>query len=867
MDFTPPRARQGRAPTITLPWVKDPSYALVDPPPSSPPATQTFFTAFATRPTIYELPRLQTPNNFLSRPASLPVRTLRAVVKASARTAMELFAPSAATATQPDTASASQKDKPARQRLLPRPKRWSRSRSRSPQKRDDPSAAEEQLFGVISPMPVRIAGPGQAIEPLSGVDPPARPATCPAGNPGQRKDAVRRRGSAVVMEHEGELVTGGSASSSSPVTPYRNTAFRGMTMVPGHAPAAPYLGLSGASGKARSSAEGIEMGGRDTGSGEGVGGTNGEGDEETDATLGNGVGNGDEDKEWLFEKGEGDEENGRNAGGPVTPAIGNLRWAVLAMACLIMFGNYYAYDLPAALNKPLQDFLNEEDDAYQYQLNLFYSLYSLPNIVLPFLGGFLLDVFGTRRLMTILSALVCLGQIFFSIGVSTKSYFIMHLGRVMFGVGGESLSVAQTRITSKWFKGKEIAFALGVNLSVARLGSVMNDFVSPHLAVNKSVPLAIWFGSITCFISFFAGIILNALDAYGTAKIKASARRLSARRGSAASPGVEGTKRSEGGVHRYPPSIATARTSIALASSAMSPDSRHRGVSRDGGFALHSQADRRPGSPAPAPALAGAHGAHGAAASGQLNWGALLKFHLSFWLVCLIMCLMYATVVPFNTIHSAFLQTKWYKDDPKTAGQVMALPDIISAVLVPFCGTFVDRYGRRVKVLIVCGGLMAIAHVILGFATPVTVPSPLPPLMLLGFSYSLLLTFWPCIPLVVDDRNQATAFGVATAAQNAALVVFPMMVAALVNADKTYFLTEMFFVTCSLLGVGACFWLYWVDKSQLNGILERGKEELSIGVRIGGGGVKLAGESGVAYASLRGDSDSAADLPDEMELR
>lgn len=50
--------------------------------------------------------------------------------------------------------------------------------------------------------------------------------------------------------------------------------------------------------------------------------------------------------------------------------------------------------------------------------------------------------------MTILSALVCLGQFLFSLGTSTKRYWLMHLGRVIFGIGGESLSVAVELILS-----------------------------------------------------------------------------------------------------------------------------------------------------------------------------------------------------------------------------------------------------------------------------------------------------------------------------------------------------------------------------------------------------------------------------------
>lgn len=67
------------------------------------------------------------------------------------------------------------------------------------------------------------------------------------------------------------------------------------------------------------------------------------------------------------------------------------------------------------------------------------------------------------------------------IGAYKKIYWVMLAGRVIFGLGGESMSVAQSAIVSIWFKGKELAFALGVNLSLARLGSVLNADTIPSL--------------------------------------------------------------------------------------------------------------------------------------------------------------------------------------------------------------------------------------------------------------------------------------------------------------------------------------------------------------------------------------------------
>jgi hypothetical protein len=48
-------------------------------------------------------------------------------------------------------------------------------------------------------------------------------------------------------------------------------------------------------------------------------------------------------------------------------------------------------------------------------------------------------------------------------------------------MGGECMNVAQSAIVSVWFKGKELAFALGVNMSISKLGSVANAAIVPSI--------------------------------------------------------------------------------------------------------------------------------------------------------------------------------------------------------------------------------------------------------------------------------------------------------------------------------------------------------------------------------------------------
>jgi hypothetical protein len=55
----------------------------------------------------------------------------------------------------------------------------------------------------------------------------------------------------------------------------------------------------------------------------------------------------------------------------------------------------------------------------------------------------------------------------------------MLAGRTLFGIGSESLNAAQAAIMAHWFRGRQVSLALGLCLSIPKLGSALNSFLSP----------------------------------------------------------------------------------------------------------------------------------------------------------------------------------------------------------------------------------------------------------------------------------------------------------------------------------------------------------------------------------------------------
>ncbi len=142
------------------------------------------------------------------------------------------------------------------------------------------------------------------------------------------------------------------------------------------------------------------------------------------------------------------------------------RWLVFFFISMAMFGNYYIYDSIS----PLADLLKAQLGFTDANIGLLNAIYSFPNIIMVLIGGLIIDRFGTRRSVLFFTLLVMLGAV---ITALRGNLVLMVTGRLIFGLGAESMIVAITTIIARWFKGKELSFAFGLNLTFARLGSFL----------------------------------------------------------------------------------------------------------------------------------------------------------------------------------------------------------------------------------------------------------------------------------------------------------------------------------------------------------------------------------------------------------
>jgi MFS family permease len=144
------------------------------------------------------------------------------------------------------------------------------------------------------------------------------------------------------------------------------------------------------------------------------------------------------------------------------------RWAVLVFISLAQAGNYYIYDSINALERIFIDHLGFSATQFGW-LNASYSVAAVATLLV---GGIIIDRIGTKKSILAFAMICLLGA---AITAARGSAPLMIAGRTVLGLGAESMIVAVTTALAKWFKGKELSFAFGINLTIARLASVAAD--------------------------------------------------------------------------------------------------------------------------------------------------------------------------------------------------------------------------------------------------------------------------------------------------------------------------------------------------------------------------------------------------------
>jgi len=197
------------------------------------------------------------------------------------------------------------------------------------------------------------------------------------------------------------------------------------------------------------------------------------------------------------------------------------RWTALGILSFTMFAGYLFNEIISPM-KPIIERVYGWDGS---DFGMFFSAYGWFNVF--FLGlilvGLLLDRLGIRFSTITSVILMILGALLKYFAFKTDFHggsflgfdtqlLLASLGFALFGVGVEYAGITVSKAVVKWFRGKEIALAMGMQVSIARLGSFVPLAFGAAMAKAWGVPNAVLFGVLMLIIGFFGFLVYNVMD-------------------------------------------------------------------------------------------------------------------------------------------------------------------------------------------------------------------------------------------------------------------------------------------------------------------------------------------------------------------
>ena len=207
------------------------------------------------------------------------------------------------------------------------------------------------------------------------------------------------------------------------------------------------------------------------------------------------------------------------------------RWVVLILVSFTMMCMYYLTDAMAPLQQNLQSKLHWSATDY----GLFTSGYGWFNVFLLMMvfSGMILDKLGTRftGVLAIGIMLAGAGIKYWAIaghvdgtyeltigswqvlGLTPKSAVVAGLGFALFGVGSEMFGIAANKAVVRWFRGKEMALAIGLNTSTGRIGTALAMFTpQPLYNLTKDVSAPVLLSIVLLCLGLLVYLFFNVID-------------------------------------------------------------------------------------------------------------------------------------------------------------------------------------------------------------------------------------------------------------------------------------------------------------------------------------------------------------------
>ena len=511
---------------------------------------------------------------------------------------------------------------------------------------------------------------------------------------------------------------------------------------------------------------------------------------------------------------------------------------------LPMFASYFFDDIFSTINQEFEDPSMVALGWSMADYGFYRSAYSLLCIFGGLIiCGMLLDRWGVRLTGSIFVGLMVGGAALITYAISESfagsrlcawlsgvfakpSLSLAYAGCAMFGLGSEIAGVTVNRAIAKWFKGREIALAMGLQLALARLGTAVALIVVPRIVELEGyipfsetskpavVGMVLLLGALVLWGLFVAmdygadrrGSAGGAVAGSATGLAAGSATGLAAgsAAGLAADSAAGPTAGSAAGSVAGPTVDSAAGFAAgSAAGSATGPAVTSDGISGEASCAL-SAGTASFGTDSVASHDAAAAGASeaGSSAEDRFRFRDVLKVITDrhFILISLLCVFFYCCVVSFRKFATAILMPR-FGIDSDVASVMVAMIPFFTLVFAPLFGAVVDRVGRGTKIMILGSAMILFSHLTVAFAPGVPAFGFIA-IGVLGLGYSLVpAAMWPSLPKIIAESRLGTAFSLVYWVQNIGLFTVPIVVGHIIDRASSPVVAEYFFIGLAVCAI------------------------------------------------------------------
>ncbi|KAM9989177.1 hypothetical protein ACTFIY_005223 [Dictyostelium cf. discoideum] len=442
------------------------------------------------------------------------------------------------------------------------------------------------------------------------------------------------------------------------------------------------------------------------------------------------------------------------------------------LAINIGFPLYLAYNTPSSMVK----IFDEHYDMNASQYSRLYSVYAIPNIVLVFLGGILVDLIGVNKCSIMCSTLLTISVVLCAISSTPANYELLLFSRILLGVGGETMIVCIASYITQFFETSNQSLLFGLEGMWLQIGSLLAFSVLPTLYESTSFAFSLWSIAILAMFCTFLNIIFIIFQ-----------ERLKFTKNENENENNENIE-------------------LITTNGADLPKSEMTTTKVEEEEEEEEKKEEENGDKSKLIIL-----------KNKIKQAILLVKTMPsrVWLLCLVSFFGYSGFFGMDIIFTDMAIEKYGYSD-RGAAIIMAFETLCTGISSPLFGYFVRKLERNILSMGI-GLVMMLLGMLLIVSTSNNV-NPIAFVVMCGMGYIFMTNaIYSSIPLLVDSNSQGTAFGLIGTSYNIGIVIFPYILSSIRLSSGSYTISFWLLVLSTFIAlIGLLFLKYFDSKNNIN---------------------------------------------------